>query len=154
MYSELIVKTIIKQLLSALCYMHSMKIAHRDIKMDNIVFIKKINAQSQTEDVEIKIIVVTVPLITIPLQLVTIYKYPKSVTQCYPYHKYVKLYTNSTYCIKSRRYWTYSFKMKLNTVFLQEKYFKYKLLSTITYIYYIRTEIQKFSKSLCDMMYW
>ena len=36
--------------------MHSMKIAHRDIKMENIVFIKKINAQSQTEDVEIKII--------------------------------------------------------------------------------------------------
>ena len=33
-----------------------MKIAHRDIKLENIVFIKKVNAQSRKEDVEIKII--------------------------------------------------------------------------------------------------
>jgi calcium-dependent protein kinase len=39
--NERIIASIMKQLLSALSYMHSLNIIHRDIKLDNIVFLSK-----------------------------------------------------------------------------------------------------------------
>lgn len=41
--SEKIIVDIMKQLFSALTYMHSLDIVHRDIKLDNIVFIDRID---------------------------------------------------------------------------------------------------------------
>ena len=40
--SERVIATIMKQLLSAINYLHSMNIVHRDIKIDNMVFLNKV----------------------------------------------------------------------------------------------------------------
>jgi serine/threonine protein kinase len=40
-YSEQAIRTIIKKLMSALSYIHKLNIIHRDIKLDNIVFVNK-----------------------------------------------------------------------------------------------------------------
>lgn len=34
---------LMKQIISAVSYMHQMKVAHRDLKLDNIVLVKEIN---------------------------------------------------------------------------------------------------------------
>lgn len=42
-YSEKIIRAILEQLLSALNYIHSFGIVHRDLKLENLVFLNKIN---------------------------------------------------------------------------------------------------------------
>lgn len=41
-FDENLVKIILKQLLGSLNYLHSLHICHRDIKLENIVFIDKV----------------------------------------------------------------------------------------------------------------
>lgn len=41
-FDENIVKMIMKQLLGCLNYLHTLRIVHRDIKLENIVFINKL----------------------------------------------------------------------------------------------------------------
>lgn len=52
--TEKIMKNIMIQLLSAVSYMHSFKIFHRDIKLENIVLVKKVINDKQK--IEIKLI--------------------------------------------------------------------------------------------------
>ena len=45
-YSEKIIRANLEQLLSALNYIHSFGIVHRDLKLENLVFLNKINEES------------------------------------------------------------------------------------------------------------
>lgn len=48
-----IIKSIFKQLISALSYIHQLGIIHRDIKLDNIILTKRVNTKN---DIDIRII--------------------------------------------------------------------------------------------------
>lgn len=47
-------REIMTQLLNAVRYMHSFRIIHRDIKLENIVLLKKVRGEEET--IEIKLI--------------------------------------------------------------------------------------------------
>lgn len=42
-YSEKVVRTILQQLLSAINYIHMLNIVHRDLKLENLVFLNVVN---------------------------------------------------------------------------------------------------------------
>jgi serine/threonine protein kinase len=52
--SENMIRDIMTQLLSAVKYMHNFKVLHRDIKLENIVLVKKMS--SKDEKMQIKLI--------------------------------------------------------------------------------------------------
>ena len=54
--SEKIIANILKQLLGALAYMHSLNIVHRDIKLDNMVFLNKVDTLEGDQFIPVKII--------------------------------------------------------------------------------------------------
>lgn len=55
-FDEDIVKAILRQLLGCLNYLHSLRIVHRDIKLENIAFISRPTRQSSAEEIEIKLL--------------------------------------------------------------------------------------------------
>lgn len=42
-YSEKVIRTILQQLLSAINYIHTLNIVHRDLKLENLVFLNMVN---------------------------------------------------------------------------------------------------------------
>jgi calcium-dependent protein kinase len=45
-----------RKILNATAYMHSKNIIHRDLKLENIVFLKKIDLKTKEEEIDLKII--------------------------------------------------------------------------------------------------
>jgi serine/threonine protein kinase len=46
-------RNVMVQLISAVKYMHSFKILHRDIKLENIVIVKNVNEDCQKIDIKL-----------------------------------------------------------------------------------------------------
>lgn len=55
-FSPAVISEIMKQLLSAVSYLHELGIAHRDIKLENMVLLKKKDNYLDIEDLTIKLI--------------------------------------------------------------------------------------------------
>jgi serine/threonine protein kinase len=51
-----VIKIILKQLLGCLNYLKTLKIVHRDLKLENVAFIKKVNDNTNQEEIEIKLL--------------------------------------------------------------------------------------------------
>lgn len=49
-------RTILEQLLSAINYIHGLNIVHRDLKLENLVFLNLVNENTQANDIDIKLI--------------------------------------------------------------------------------------------------
>lgn len=50
-YSSEAIRIIMRKILSALSYIHKLNIVHRDIKLDNVVFLNKYDSSSDPENI-------------------------------------------------------------------------------------------------------
>ena len=55
-YNEDVIRVILKQLLGCLNYLRTIRVVHRDLKLENVVFIKKVNDKTNVEEIEIKLL--------------------------------------------------------------------------------------------------
>lgn len=55
-YNEDVIRVILRQLLGCLNYLRTIRVVHRDLKLENVVFIKKVNDKTNHEEIEIKLL--------------------------------------------------------------------------------------------------
>lgn len=55
-FDENAVKVILRQLLGCLNYLHTLRIVHRDVKLENVVFNNKVKNGSKEQEIQIKLL--------------------------------------------------------------------------------------------------